>query len=179
MSEEQDTPSSVEVPAPTEPGFYVYSGGRQSMLFLLKDVYGEGLRWAVYNDSGDYAPCEWPYIEQALGVHDLLRLDDVMAPKDAKKPRRNSPEDKHHRLESVKVARDIPGITTAKGLVSAAAEIEKFIVEGRESEDSGSMTVINNYSGGGSSSDAAEVYAKTKNAKRYPPSGGEGIRIGG
>lgn len=60
--------------APTEPGFYVYSGGAQSMVFLL----GQGGVWHVISDSGEMTACGWEYIEQALGVWDLVRLDSIV-----------------------------------------------------------------------------------------------------
>lgn len=55
-------------PAPTEPGFYRYSGGRQHLMFLLT----EDGQWFTIFDNGTSAKCNWGYIEQALGVFDLL-----------------------------------------------------------------------------------------------------------
>lgn len=66
----QDRQASVEVAAPTEPGWYAYSGGRQTMIFLLRPEQ----QWFVIADNGSVAPCKWGYIEQALGVWDLVRL---------------------------------------------------------------------------------------------------------
>lgn len=56
--------------APTEPGWYCYSGGAQSMIFSLY----EG-QWYAHIENGSTNPCEWGYIEQALGVWDLIRVD--------------------------------------------------------------------------------------------------------
>lgn len=56
---------------PTEPGFYVYTGGNQNMVFLLT-VDG----WQTIFDNGEGPlECDWGYIEQALGVYDLVRID--------------------------------------------------------------------------------------------------------
>jgi hypothetical protein len=59
--------------APTDPGFYQYAGeGLRSgvMLFLL-DRQGQ---WHVWFDNGEANPCAWGYIEQALGVWDLVKV---------------------------------------------------------------------------------------------------------
>ena len=63
---------------PTEPGFYQYTGGRQTLLFLLKTRKSSdylGLpenQWYVISDSGEISRCDWSYIEQALGVEGPL-----------------------------------------------------------------------------------------------------------
>ena len=57
------------ISAPTEPGFYRYSGGRQTILFLLRDG-----QWFTIFDNVTINACEWGYIEQALGVWDLIPL---------------------------------------------------------------------------------------------------------
>lgn len=59
---------------PTEPGFYAYTGGRQTMVFLL-DHHGQ---WHVTFDNGDGNHCEWGYIEQCLSVYELVRIDALM-----------------------------------------------------------------------------------------------------
>ena len=77
MSEsEQIDPKLAE---PTEPGFYQYTGGAQTLLFLLTKnktkMVEFGLRekqWYVFADNGNVAPCSWGYIEQALGTHGPL-----------------------------------------------------------------------------------------------------------
>jgi hypothetical protein len=55
---------------PTEVGFYKYSGGRQTMLFL-RDYSGQ---WYVILDHGTMEQCTWGYIEQALGVWELEKI---------------------------------------------------------------------------------------------------------
>ncbi len=64
-----DLPAPVVVPPPTEPGFYKYSGGNQTMVFSLH----EG-KWRVFMDNGMVFECEWGYIEQALSVWDLVPI---------------------------------------------------------------------------------------------------------
>lgn len=73
--------SEVTVEPPTEPGFYKYSGGNQSMIFLLVPVvmlpsgkFADGLQWYVINDNGSMSQCLWEYIEQALGVWELEKI---------------------------------------------------------------------------------------------------------
>lgn len=71
------TPEPVK--EPTESGWYAYSGGAQSMIFLLTRTMGWSsgevdLRWWVVFDNGSMAGVDWGYIEQALGVWDLVRL---------------------------------------------------------------------------------------------------------
>lgn len=56
---------------PTEPGFYKYSGGRNAMLFLLD----HSAQWWVVFDSGFMEKCVWEYIEQALAVWDLEKIE--------------------------------------------------------------------------------------------------------
>lgn len=65
----EDSAKTEEIPAPTEPGFYKYSGGRQTLLFLLASD-----QWYVWFDNTEMAPCDWAYIEQALGVWDLEKI---------------------------------------------------------------------------------------------------------
>lgn len=66
-----DDVSDVTVEAPTEPGFYKYSGGAQKIIFLL----GPDDEWFAYFDNGE-GPlrCDWGYIEQALDVWDLEKI---------------------------------------------------------------------------------------------------------
>lgn len=73
----------VEVkPEPTEPGWYAYSGGNQVMIFHLRRVpvfsgplaRPGDLQWSAHFDDGTSADCAWGYIEQALGVWDLVPL---------------------------------------------------------------------------------------------------------
>jgi hypothetical protein len=55
---------------PRARGFYRYSGGQQIMIFLLAtDGY-----WYTIFDNGDMYRTEWGYIEQALGVYDLVKI---------------------------------------------------------------------------------------------------------
>lgn len=61
---------------PTERGFYRYSGGAQILIFLLD--YNR--QWWVISDSGEKAKCEWGYIEQALGVWDLVPIQNDSKP---------------------------------------------------------------------------------------------------
>lgn len=67
----EDSTLSVEIAPPTDPGFYRYSGGGQTMIFLL-DQQGQ---WWTFFDNGDGGKCEWGYIEQALGVWDLIKIE--------------------------------------------------------------------------------------------------------
>lgn len=67
---EQDATPEVYVEPPTEPGFYQYSGGRQNILFLLYS--GD---WYAINDNTSITHCEWGYIEQALGIWDLIKIE--------------------------------------------------------------------------------------------------------
>lgn len=59
------------VAEPTEQGFYKYSGGRQTLLFL-RDASGQ---WYAIFDNGLMERCVWGYIEQALSVWDLERIE--------------------------------------------------------------------------------------------------------
>lgn len=65
-----DATPEVQVAPPTEPGFYHYDGGAQSMIFLLDST---GTWWTCF-DNGDMQPCDWGYIEQALSVYNLRKL---------------------------------------------------------------------------------------------------------
>lgn len=71
-----DTYVSPEVPAPTEPGWYAYDGGRQTMVFHLTPdgSRADGLQWYAHFDNGTADRCEWGYIEQALSVWNLVPL---------------------------------------------------------------------------------------------------------
>lgn len=55
------------------PGFYRYSGGGQTMMFYLQSSG----QWWVWGDLdiANAQKCEWGYIEQALGVWDLVRIE--------------------------------------------------------------------------------------------------------
>jgi hypothetical protein len=59
----------AEVAPPEADGWYTYSGGNEVMIFRL--THGQ---WFVIFDNGESNPCEWGYIEQALGVWDLVPL---------------------------------------------------------------------------------------------------------
>lgn len=62
---------------PTEPGWYAYDGGAQSMIFLLRSAeqsVGNRRQWFVILDNGGMDECEWGYIEQATGVYPLVPL---------------------------------------------------------------------------------------------------------
>lgn len=78
MSMTEDTETGEAVEAPTEPGWYAYSGGGQVMIFHLRmrpNFFAEPTpQWSAHLDNGDAADCVWGYIEQALGVWDLVPL---------------------------------------------------------------------------------------------------------
>lgn len=59
---------------PKEPGFYAYTGGNQIMVFLL-DHSGQ---WHAIFENASVDPCAWEYIEQALSVYSLVRIDALM-----------------------------------------------------------------------------------------------------
>jgi len=65
-----DVSRSSEPVEPTDPGFYIYSGGRQTMVFLL-DL---DQTWYVIFDNVILEHCVWDYIAQALSVWDLVPL---------------------------------------------------------------------------------------------------------
>ena len=71
MDEQVDTISTEVQTEPTVPGFYRYSGGNQIMIFLLTS---QG-NWFVILDNGTMDRCVWEYIEQALGVWTLVRIE--------------------------------------------------------------------------------------------------------
>lgn len=83
--ESDDTPTPSDRPMPTENGWYMYSSGPQGMIFLLRDalvsfdpessgtVYKK--QWSVHLDNGEVSDCEWGYIDQALGVWDLVKIE--------------------------------------------------------------------------------------------------------
>lgn len=56
---------------PIETGWYAYSGGAQAMIFHLRDTG----QWSVHHANGSADNCVWSYIEQALGVWQLVRID--------------------------------------------------------------------------------------------------------
>lgn len=56
---------------PVEVGWYTYSGGAQGMIFHLRETG----QWSAHFGNGTASDCAWGYIEQALGVWDLVRLD--------------------------------------------------------------------------------------------------------
>lgn len=66
------------VEEPTEPGWYTYSGGTHTMIFhLRKEDWGpwtNAPQWSCHLENGDSHDCEWSYIEQGLGVWDLVKL---------------------------------------------------------------------------------------------------------
>jgi hypothetical protein len=70
-------PSAESDAEPIEVGWYAYSGGRQTMIFHLR----EGGQWSAHFDNGTASDCAWGYIGQALGVWDLVR---VMPPGEGK-----------------------------------------------------------------------------------------------
>ncbi len=68
---------------PTEPGWYTFAQGAQTMIFHLREydestmyVLGrkDPLQWSVHLDNGTAADCGWRYIEQMLRAFDLVRL---------------------------------------------------------------------------------------------------------
>ena len=63
--------SAKVIVEPTEPGWYAYSGGNQNMIFR-RTTQGD---WFAIFDNGDVGLCSWGYIEQALGVWDLIKIE--------------------------------------------------------------------------------------------------------
>lgn len=59
--------ASETVAEPTTAGWYRYSGGSNSTIFL-QDRVGQ---WYAIFDNGQSEPCQWGYIQQALSVWDL------------------------------------------------------------------------------------------------------------
>jgi len=55
---------------PIEVGWYAYSGIAEGMIFHLR----QSGQWSVHLDNGIAADCAWGYIEQALGVWNLVPL---------------------------------------------------------------------------------------------------------
>lgn len=76
-----DTYVSDPVPEPTELGFYRYDGGRQTMIFLLTAIHDPAVfdeyarQWWVIFDNGSMDKCHWGYIEQALSVYKLVKIE--------------------------------------------------------------------------------------------------------
>lgn len=66
---EDVTPVVADISEPTEPGFYKYSGGNQNMIFLLTSG-----TWYTVFDNANIHVCKWGYIEQALGVWQLVKI---------------------------------------------------------------------------------------------------------
>lgn len=77
MDNQLDAETGRELlPAPTAPGWYAYREGnsaRENMIFHLRIVNGEH-QWSVHFDNGDSGDCNWGYIEQGLGVFNLIPL---------------------------------------------------------------------------------------------------------
>jgi hypothetical protein len=69
-----DTAPEVKVDPPTEPGFYHFDGGAQRMVFLLT-APGNGSQWYTMFDNGVTDVCGWDYIQQALSVYNLVKLE--------------------------------------------------------------------------------------------------------
>lgn len=62
---------------PLEPGWYAYSGGRQTIVFYRHsdaEVEAGHPRWHALASDGTASKCEWGYIEQCLSVWDLVPL---------------------------------------------------------------------------------------------------------
>jgi len=101
---------------PDVPGWYGYSGGAQTLMFLL-DLQGQ---WWVFASNGDTAKCEWGYIEQALGVWDLVQHARLRKP-----DQRMSQQDLADRLRVLAMADEESakdGTRTAKAAAKAAAD---------------------------------------------------------
>lgn len=64
--------AAVRVDEPTDAGWYAYSGGNQTMVFHLRTEPRR--QWTAHFGGGVCGYCEWGYIEQALGVFDLVPL---------------------------------------------------------------------------------------------------------
>lgn len=63
--------------SPTEPGWYVYYNEDTlltGMVFHLRKQSDGELQWSAHFDNGDSGDCVWGYIEQGLGVFNLVRL---------------------------------------------------------------------------------------------------------
>jgi hypothetical protein len=72
--EDDDEPVEVSrEKEPTEPGWYAYTGGAQVMVFHLRETEGRR-QWSAHLDNGSSDDCAWGYIEQALGVWDLVPM---------------------------------------------------------------------------------------------------------
>lgn len=69
-----DSTPEVQIAPPTEPGFYHFDGGAQRMIFLLT-APGNGSQWYTMFDNGVADVCDWGYIEQALSVYNLVKLE--------------------------------------------------------------------------------------------------------
>lgn len=82
MKTAEDIVIESRVKPPTEPGFYRYSGGRQTLIFLLVHHSMLGARWYVISDNGTMSSCVWGYIEQCLGVWDLVPIAADSDPND-------------------------------------------------------------------------------------------------
>jgi hypothetical protein len=63
----EDLAPSKGFDPPETPGWYCYTGGRNTMVFLLTQ---QG-KWYVALDNGTMSACDWEYIEQALMVWNL------------------------------------------------------------------------------------------------------------
>ena len=70
MTDDQTPTGALTEAEPSEAGWYAYSGGAQTMVFHLGDTG----QWHVYVDNGSASECAWGYIEQALGVYDLVPI---------------------------------------------------------------------------------------------------------
>lgn len=79
MTAPESTPPRVEgaddvlraaVEEPIDVGWYAYSGGAQTMVFHLRETG----QWSVHLNNGSASDCPWGYIEQALGVWDLVLI---------------------------------------------------------------------------------------------------------
>jgi hypothetical protein len=68
-------PIGLEDVEPIEVGWYAYSGGAQSMIYHLRETG----QWSVHLGNGSASDCAWGYIEQALGVWDLVKIGPEVA----------------------------------------------------------------------------------------------------
>lgn len=64
-----ETVVGTAVEKPTDPGFYKYSDGRQSVIFCLDSF----TRWWVITRTPNMQRCEWSYILETIGNDRLVK----------------------------------------------------------------------------------------------------------
>lgn len=71
-------PDGRLVRQPTKPGWYAYSGGDHTMIFLLTTDWADPnprarAWWAIYA-NGSMSRCSWAFIRANLGEHTLVPM---------------------------------------------------------------------------------------------------------